>query len=222
MPTVLVCSVFPLDEDLSQTSLSRDDVIQHLASTLEDAVEKALLLMPDLVLVDRDMSEASRIVLALRRDPGTRRTSIVVVARGELDSSEVELLEAGANGILRLPVSPEWDERLERLMLVPIRRDARLTVNFEVEARTGSGVEGSSATALNISTSGMLIDSPLPLHIGDDVDFSFHLPGSDVAIRGCGRVVRQAGRTQFGLEFYGIEGEGRDLIAAWVASRDGG
>ena len=45
----------------------------------------------------------------------------------------------GENAILRLPVTPEWDERLERLMLVPIRREARIHVSFEVEARTGSG-----------------------------------------------------------------------------------
>jgi CheY-like chemotaxis protein len=220
MPTVLVCSASPLDDDLSQTVLSRDDVIQHLASTVEDAVEKAAALMPDLVLVDRDMPAADRVVSALRRDARARRTSIVVIARGELDPVEVELLEHGANAILRLPVAGEWDERLERLMQVPMRRETRLQVSFEVEARTGSGVEGSTATALNLSVSGMLIDSAaFALHIGDDIDFSFQLPGGDVTIRGCGRVVRQAGRTQFGLEFYGLEGDGRDQIEAWVASR---
>jgi hypothetical protein len=54
--------------------------------------------------------------------------------------------------------------------------------------------------------------------MGDDLDVSFQLPDSDAVIRGTGRVVRQAGRTQFGLEFYGLEGEGRDLIAIYIAS----
>jgi CheY-like chemotaxis protein len=222
MPVALICSASALDEELSQTVLSREGVLRHTVSSAEDVLKKAIELKPDIVLLDRDVPGAERLVVSLRREPSTRRTSIVVVARGELDPVEVELLEAGANGILRLPVAPDWDERIERLMLVPVRREVRLSVGFEVEARTGSAIESASATALNVSISGMLIDSTFPLHIGDDLDFAFQLPGSAVTIRGCGRVVRQAGRTQFGVEFYGIEGEGRDLIAAWVASGYGG
>jgi CheY-like chemotaxis protein len=221
MPTVLIGSVSPFDDDLGPTVLSRDDVVRHWVQSADEVLEAASLLSPDLILLDRDMPQADRAVAGLRRDRGTRRTSIVVIARGELDPVEVELLEAGANAILRLPVAPEWDERLERLMEVPVRRETRFGVSFEVEARTGSGVESASATALNVSTSGMLIDSAFPLHIGDDVDFAFQLPGSDAWIRGCGRVVRQAGRTQFGVEFYGLEGDGRELLSAWTASSGG-
>jgi len=221
MPTVLIGSVSSFEDDLVQTALSREDVVRHWVQSADEILEAAALLKPDLILLDRDMPAADRAVVGLRRDRGTRRTSIVVVARGELDPVEVELLEAGANAILRLPVAAEWDERLDRLMEVPVRKESRLPVSFEVEARTGSGVESSAATALNISTSGMLIDSAFPLHIGDDVDFHFVLPGSDTPIRGCGRVVRQAGRTQFGVEFYGLEGEGREALAAWTASSGG-
>jgi hypothetical protein len=50
------------------------------------------------------------------------------------------------------------------------------------------------------------------------VDLCFDLPGTEDTVRGTGRVVRRAGRTQFGIEFYGLEGDGRALIAAWIAS----
>jgi len=221
MPTVLIGSESSFDDELVQTVLSREDVVRHWVQSADEVLEAASLLKPDLILLDRDMPDADRGVAGLRRDRGTRRTSIVIIARGELDPVEVELLEAGANAILRLPVTPEWDERLERLMEVPVRRETRLAVNFEVEARTGSGVESASATALNLSTSGMLIDSAFPLHIGDDVDFQFSLPGIDTPVKGCGRVVRQAGRTQFGVEFYGLEGDGPQVLAAWTASSGG-
>jgi CheY-like chemotaxis protein len=218
MPTVLIGSLSSFDDELGSTVLAREDVVRHWVTTADEMVSMAEVLAPDLVLIGSDLPGAGPAVSRLRRDPGTRRTSIVVIARGELDPAEVELLEAGANAILRLPVGPDWDERLERLAEVPVRRETRLPVSFEVEARTGSDVETAAATALNISTSGMLIDSAFPLHIGDDVDFCFHLPGSDSVISGCGRVVRQAGRTQFGLEFYGLEGDGAEQIAAWVAA----
>ena len=221
MPTVVIGSASSFDDELGQTVLSREDVVLHWAQSADEVLSTASLLKPDLILLDRDLPSADRAVTGLRRDRGTRRTSIVVIARGELDPIEVELLEHGANAILRLPVAPEWDERLERLMEVPVRRETRLPVGFEVEARTGSGIETAVATALNVSTSGMLIDTPFPLHMGDDLDFRFQLPGREGAegeVRGCGRVVRQAGRTQFGIEFYGVEGDGRERIAAWVAA----
>jgi CheY-like chemotaxis protein len=218
MPVVLICSPAPLDDDLGGTVLAREDVLRHLVHAADEVVRRAVEVKPDLILLDRDMPTADRLVLALRRESGTRKTSIVVIARGEMDPVEVELLEAGANAILRLPVAPEWDERLERLMQVPIRRDVRLPVSLEVEARSGSGVETAAGTALNLSISGMLIDSTYGLSNGDDVDFTFQVPGSDAVIRGTGRVVRHAGRTQFGVEFYGLEGDGREQVAAWVAS----
>jgi DNA-binding response OmpR family regulator len=218
MPIALICSPSPLETELSETAICREDITRHVARNADDAVKKALELHPHIVVVDRDMPGADRIVGTVRRDPQTRRSSIVVVARGDLDPVEVDLLEAGANALLRLPVSPDWDERLMRLIEVPVRREMRVPVRFEMEARSGDGVESQTATVLNISISGMLIDSAFPLRMGDDLDVSFQLPDSDAVIRGTGRVVRQAGRTQFGLEFYGLEGDGRDLIAAYITS----
>jgi hypothetical protein len=92
----------------------------------------------------------------------------------------------------------------------------RAPVQFELEARTGDGVDTGAATVLNLSVSGMLIDSTFRLNIGEDLDLSFKLPGSEELIRGTARVVRQAGRTQYGLEFYGLEGDGRELIEAFI------
>jgi CheY-like chemotaxis protein len=187
--------------------------------TADEAIKKAVEVRPQIVLVDRDMPGADRLVATVRKDPQTRRSSIVVIARGDMDPVEVDLLEHGANAILRLPVGPEWDERLTRLIEVPLRQELRVPVRFEMEARTGDGVETQTATVINISVSGMLIDSPSPLHIGDDLDVSFQLPDSDAVIRGTGRVVRQAGRSQFGLEFYGLEADGREQIAAYIRAR---
>ena len=41
--------------------------------------------------------------------------------------------ESEANAILRLPAGPEWNGRLERLMAVPVRKDARFPVSFDVQ-----------------------------------------------------------------------------------------
>src|SRR5689334_16551885 len=104
MPTVLIGSLSSFDDELGSTVLAREDAVRHWVTTADEMVSMAELLKPDLVLIGSDLPGAGPAVSRLRRDPGTRRTSIVVIARGELDPAEVELLEAGANAILRLPV----------------------------------------------------------------------------------------------------------------------
>src|SRR5687767_5542159 len=125
MSVALICSPLSMEEDLSTTTIWREGVERHTALTADEAIRRAGEMQVNIVLIDRDMTGADRVVAALRRDVRTRRTSIVIIARGELDPIEVELLEAGANAILRLPAGPEWEERLERLIQVPVRRELR-------------------------------------------------------------------------------------------------
>src|SRR6188508_3197554 len=101
MPTALICSPSPLEAELSETAVWRDELTRHVVRTADEALKKAVEVKPQIVLVDRDMPGADRIVAAVRRDPQTRRASIVVIARGDMDPIEVDLLEAGANAILR-------------------------------------------------------------------------------------------------------------------------
>src|SRR5260221_11286755 len=130
MVSVLICTHSELDNDLGHTLLWRQDVARHVVTRLEEALMMALAAHPSIVVVERDLPWAGRLVTALRGDPSTRGLSIAVVARGDFDPGEVELLEAGANGVLRLPLEFDSDERLERLINVPARKEARVTVSF--------------------------------------------------------------------------------------------
>src|SRR5258706_773593 len=110
MVSVLICTHSDLDHDLGHTLLWRQDVARHGVPRLEEALMMALAAHPSIVVVDRDLPWAGRLVTALRGDPSTRGLSIAVVARGDFDPGEVELLEAGANAILRLPLGFDSDE----------------------------------------------------------------------------------------------------------------
>src|SRR5687767_10911958 len=126
MPAVLFATTKPLlAEELQGTVLGRLGVERYSAQGLEEAQMMALAAPPELVLVDRDLPRAEELILRLRADDATRDLSLAVFARGEFEPSEVALLEAGANALLRLPVDAEWDQRLVKLMSVPLRRDAR-------------------------------------------------------------------------------------------------
>lgn len=220
MPVALICTQAELEPDLGHTLLWRAGMERHVATRLEDARMMAVAARPDIVIVDREMPRSEKLVAALREDPSTRGLSIVVAARGDFDPAEVELLEAGANAILRLPAGPEWDERLPRLMDVPVRRDARFTVHFDVDAMAGAA-DPAAALAINLSMSGMLLESPTPLSVGDEIQLRFQIPESDSQVQAAARVVRLAGPGQYGVEFRRVEQGATDQLRAFVAGAGG-
>jgi CheY-like chemotaxis protein len=214
MTLALICTEVELEDVLADTVLWRESVERRSAASFEEAQDSASDLQPGLVLIDRDAPWAERLVRSLRQDLQTRRLSVAVLARGDFDPSEVDLLEAGANAILRLPPGPGWDDRVTRLIQVPTRREARFPVFFEIEAQ--HGVRSAAATAVNLSVRGMLIESSFPLRVGDDIDFRFKLPESEDPIVGTAQVVRIGPRGRYGVEFYGIEGRGDELVRQFV------
>jgi CheY-like chemotaxis protein len=219
MPVVLFATPKPLPpEDLAGTALSRQGVERYSAQDLEEAQMMALAAPPDLVLIDRDLPRAEELILRLRAEDLTRDASLAVFARGEFEPSEVALLEAGANALLRLPVDPEWDQRLIRLMSVPLRRDAR----FPVHLRLSDPVLGSAAVvglAVNLSLHGMLIEAQAPIGVNERLGFAFRLRQEDrEKISGQGRVVRQAGPLQYGVEFERLDHAGAAKIQNFVAT----
>lgn len=212
MPRALICSLADLEKELGHTLLWRHGMERHVTNRMEDARMMAVAAKPDIVVLDRDVPWTARLLAALREDPTTRGLSIVVLARGDFDPSEVALLEAGANAILRLPAGPEWDQRLERLLHVPVRKDARFSVHFAVDAFSPAAPEAVNAMALNLSVRGMLLETAGEVGVGDDLALQFALPGSPDFIRTNGRVVRQAGPGQFGIQFEELEGGAKERI----------
>jgi CheY-like chemotaxis protein len=214
MPLVLICTQSDLEAELAGTPLWRAEFERHTASRLEEAQMLAVASRPDLVAVDRDLPRAVRLVAALREDGATRRASIVILARGDYDPLEVEMLEAGANAVLRLPPGPDWESRLRELLAVPVRKQARLAVHLQVEGFRSGGVpvEG---FALDLSQTGMLLEVRAPLHPGDDLDLRFHTPGRDL-IEARARVVRQASPVRFGVQFAGLGSSERERIRRFV------
>src|SRR5262245_40890487 len=167
----------------------------------------ALAARPSIVVVDRDLPWAGRLVAALREESSTRSLSIVVVARGDFDPAEVELLESGANAILRLPFDEDSDRRLERLVNVPLRKEARFSVSFRVDTYAPGAGRREPGLALNLSLHGMLMQTSAALRVGEEVELEFALGEEPSPVRVRGRVVRQASGQTCGIEFTDVEAE---------------
>jgi hypothetical protein len=209
---VLICSEADLGAELASTLIGRQGVDRLKAGSLDEARTLCAALFPGAILIDRDHPAVRELVEGLREDPATRSRSLAVLARGEMQPIEVELLEAGANAVLRLPPDAGWDERLSRLLSVPARHDARLPVRLALE-----GGDAAPAVVLNISAGGMLLESALPLQVGQELSFSFSLPDG-ARVEGHGRVARQAGPGLNGIEFLSPARESQDAIRSYVRS----
>ena len=187
--------------------LWRQEVDRHVVGRLEEARMMALAARPSIVVVDRDLPWAERLVAALREDASTRGLSIVVIARGDFDPGEVALLEAGANAILRLPIDGDGDHRLERLVNVPARKEARFSVSFRVDTFADGAGGPEPALALNLSLSGMLMEASGALRVGQPLDLQFPLGDEPPPVRSHARVIRMVPPSRYGIEFTDVDGD---------------
>jgi DNA-binding response OmpR family regulator len=217
MPAVLICAPDPLTDELHGTLLWREGVERHVATRFSDALTVAVAARPQLVVVDRDFPDSEKLVASLREDRSTRGASIVVIARGDFQAREIHLLEAGANAILRLPVTEAWDERLSGLLKVAQRRSARIPVRLDFEAQGETMVEVIQGTVLNLSTNGMLVETGTSLAVGTDLEFHFDLPPSAEPVAGRGTIIRLAASGRYGVRFHHLEGDAAARIDAFVA-----
>jgi hypothetical protein len=198
--------------DLGQTLLWRRDVQRRVVTAL-GAAHAAIRERPSLAVLERDVSWAADFIRQVREDDATKATSIAVYAPGEMDPVEMELLSSGANAVLRLPATREWDKRLARLLQVPPRQAVRVPVFVEVES--DGAIRTTLGTSVNLSESGLLIQAQA-LDLGAELTFAFRLPGATEPVRGRARVTRVATDAGFGLEFSEISGDCLQLIRAFV------
>jgi CheY-like chemotaxis protein len=210
-------STTDLEADLRETLLWRRNVERVSVSSVEEVLGILLHGRTDVLIVDSVHPEAAEVTAILRRDPVTRGTPVVALGRSDFGFAHIDLLQAGVNAILPLPPAADWDDRLMRLIHVPARRVTRFKVDLVLEGGRQGG-EGFSARALNLSVHGLLLESRLPLEIGEDVRLSFELPGTLGAVRGTGTVVRMPSPDCYGVELTSVEEDGRVRIKRFVES----
>jgi CheY-like chemotaxis protein len=224
MPRVLIVSPADLTPELGQTVLWRSDIERSFVATGEEALRAIREQTPGLVILEgNEASETSQFVAAVRALPETRQVSVAVLSRSASRADEEAFRRAGANLVLAGDVNPMlWDDRLEELLDVPPRREVRIPVRLEVWSHFAPDNEHLSATALNISARGLLLETDETLAKGTTLELAFALPGGH-ALKAVAQVVREAeivaGRPRYGVEFLILKREARSRIEDFVATR---
>lgn len=217
MIRAVVVAASDLVSELGGTVLFRRNVERLRVSAADEVRKAADEGHLDVVVVDTAMPGAAAIVAALRQDPVTRPTAIVALGRSEFGFDHLDLLEAGANAILPLPPGQDWDDRLMRLIHVPVRRATRFAVDIAIEGGLHGGL-AFRGRALNLSVHGLLLECRHPLQVGEDLRISFEMPGVPGTVSGTGTVVRAASAHHFGVELTHVDGDGRVRIKRFVES----
>ncbi|HEY7515436.1 MAG TPA: TonB family protein [Vicinamibacteria bacterium] len=212
-----------LAPELGKTLVWGEGVERLHASSRAAALEIAPVFVPTLVLLDANDVDAARgLVQRLRAGPGTRRSSIVVIARTP-ELSDDDLLEAGANLVLRPPIDVvACDEAFRDLLAVPRRVRSRFLVRY-IPSKRPAGAAPVEAVALDVSVGGMLIETDkAPPQPGETLDLVLSLPG-DVEVALSGQVVRLYAVTgsttvQVGIHFRDLADEARESLDDMVSA----
>lgn len=201
--------------ELGGTVLFRKNVERIAAAGAEDVRRLADEGRLDVVVVDSALPGAAALVAALRQDPITRPTAIVALGRSEFGFEHLDLLQAGANAILPLPPAADWDDRLMRLIHVPVRKATRFAVDLSLEGGLRDGLSF-AARVVNLSVHGLLLECRHPLRVGQDLRLAFDMPPGHGGVRALGTVVREALADRFGVELTHVDDDGRVRIKRYV------
>lgn len=156
-------------------------------------------------LPDLDLPEAVR---RIRASALARHVSILaLVPSDEPPALDAEAQAAGANAVLRRPVDPtQLEAWIAKLISVARRVETRVPVQGRVVGTPRNREEAHFyGLSRNLSTTGMLLASPVRLAEGPDLELEFDLPGAAPGLQALGRVVRQAGEVAWPYIGYGVE-----------------
>lgn len=220
LTTVLICASADLEPDLCRTLFWREDLERYVTEGTDDARMLALATEPHIIVIDRDLPGSEHLVATLRERLVAHPISIVTLSHEA--AAQPEGAVPGVDAVLSLPPGPEWDERLDRILQVPTRKQARYDVHFDVETLLRATPSAHRGLALNMSAGGMLIECPsLRLHPGDDVALSLPIPGAGSPVEGRARVVRQPNEERLGLRFEAFAGNGDAVVRNYLGVLSG-
>ena len=236
MPTLLVALPEQERSRLEGTLFARADMRRTMAEPSE-VFAIARTLGPDLILLSAagGLDGVKDLVEQLRREPVTHDAIVIVVlgagdvgatVRGSLERAGVGLVLP--HGFSESVAEVPWAARLEELLHLRQRREARVLAEIPVQAvitPEGSPPRPLTATCLNLSSRGMLMETPELLPRGARAELSFRATPTTAAIEVVGEVVRTAetadGRRLAGVHFVVVRKEARLAIRDLLRSERG-
>jgi len=205
--------------NLEQTFLRRADCSIHTATTGLEAIKVAQEIHPDIILLDVEMPELNGIETTRILQNQTKLKGIPIIIVSSTKRKD-EALKAGAKEFLQKPIDENtFLSTILKYVPLKIRKDERrefsspCSIVFE-----GSKYEGKTK---DVSISGILLETDVPLEIGSHLEISFSIPldHQKKEIKAEAIVVRKA-KDGYGLGFFDISEGAKIYLKEFVENED--
>lgn len=221
--TVLIADDLKLFLEIEKTYLQRGGFEVVTASSGPEAVQLASARPPHLILLDLEMPgmNGAEACAALRKVEALKATPIIVMSATGSAANRERCLKAGCTEFVAKPEKPEELLGLvARLLTVKKREARRITVVFNV---TGThGTRQVIGQARDLSSGGLLLETPTALAVGSVLDVEFYLPGTRAQVKVKAKVMRSLkaddGAHQAGLQFIDLSQADQEAILDYVSS----
>jgi CheY-like chemotaxis protein len=203
----------PLAAPLGHTVLTFDDS--------QKAAERAEKQRFDVVFVGMPQRDGLALVRRIRNSQTNRKATIVLLSAADNGESVQQALGAGADFVLTKPVtatrlrsmlaamdSAGWNEK---------RHKARLP--FLTEVISTWDWQEFPSRSMNISESGMLLQSSVDMQVGQEVALKFKILEVHASLNVRARIVRNDGAKRVGVEFIGLAPEDNNAIQLYIIGR---
>ena len=188
---------------------------------VEAAMRKLCRAKYEGVIVDlNDRGEALDLLRKLRESTSHRgAVSCAILSGGH---HRAAAFQAGANFVLERPLSTNLIVRTLRaaypLMLRERRRYFRCPVQTPTFVSSGSS-PGFQAISVNIGETGMAINTPVPLQVGEKLQLRLHLPGKTEVMTMAGEICWTDTTGRAGIQFLRLANQTAEQLQCWLSER---
>ena len=187
----------------AETIFGRGNITTYSARTSEEILNIHGARQADLIITEDflPLMGASKLCATIRSDALLRNVSIVVICDAT-KGSPGQWREAGANAVIRMPVDTvQLFSKISELLVIPQRKDLRVSLRVSVKSQIKKG--SFLADSLNISISGMLLETDYLLQEGDRLNCTFNIAHNEIVAECMVTRTEDAGRT--GKRRYGVK-----------------
>jgi CheY-like chemotaxis protein len=173
----------------------------------------------DLIVASLDMPGMGGDALCslIRKDKEMRGVSVIIVCQNRKPDLD-RCTHCGANSFITKPFDPsQFLDKISTLIEIPKRSGVRVLIKVSMKGKQQA--DSFFCTSVNISTSGILLETDRTLLKGDLITCSFFIPGSDSIAVEC-EVMRVDSISpeafHCGVKFLGLSPDHKSAIEAFV------
>lgn len=201
----------------------RENIAAYTARASEEilnvhGVRKADIIITDIAL---PLMGGIKLCSAIRSDESLKHVSIIMLC-DDTEASLAQCREAGANAVIPKPVNPvQLFSKMSELLVIPHRQDIRSPLHVSVNGREGNN--SFLGVSLNISISGLLLETEQPLTKGDRVACSVAIGGREIVAE-CvvireDKAASEKFRYRYGVKFMNLDMKSLLIIEQFVKGR---